>query len=659
VHTPPRMRRLDLRLKWAIQLSAVVVALGLASPGQTSTGSSNSSREGGQTSVVFATADQASSDEVLYRVNAGGPALAGSPAWSADTAADPSPFVNAQETGNTTYASTQPISMSDASLPAGTPAALFQDERWDPTTAPELEWNFPVSPGDYEVRLYFAEIWPGTMGQGLRRFDLRIEGQLVLDDYDVFAEVGANRGEMKSFHVTSDSNLDIDFGHVIEDPAVKGIEIVRRSTGTSFVEAESMAGGQTILDATASGGRALALFSNGTATAEFATPTANRVVVRARGSQCDGPPQMLVTLDGTLVRTAPVSFTVWNEYTAYVDVSAGPHTLAISFDNDLVTASCDRNLFLDSVQLRTGPPLRRVPLGTGVPSWPLLDETETLYRQTLLREFDWWTPENALKWENTEPGRNVFDFSTPDEMVALAWANGKRVHGHTLVWYYQLPAWLTGGTWTRAQLLAILQNHVKTVVGHYAGRIGSWDVVNEAFNSDGTYRHNIFYDTIGADYIRYAFVWAHEADPDAKLYYNDYGIELTNAKSTAVYNVVRTLRSEGIPIDGIGIQAHLSTSWTIDSGAVKTNMQRFGALPVDVVISEMDVGWPSDLIAQANVYRAIATACEQVSACKRFSTWGFTDLYTWLNSAARPLLFDTSYNPKPAYDVVRDTLNPR
>lgn len=651
------MRRLDVRLTWAILLSALVVVFGLPSPGQTSTGSANSSRGGERTTGGFATADQASSDEVLYRVNAGGPALAGSPAWSADTAADPSPFVNAQETGNRTVASTQPISMTDASLPADTPAALFQDERWDPSAAPELQWNFPVSPGDYEVRLYFAEIWPGTMGQGLRRFDVRIEGQLVLDDYDVFAEAGAYRGEMKSFQVTSDSNLDIDFGHVIENPAVKGLEIVRRPIGTSFVEAESMTGGQAILDATASGGRALALFWNGTATAEFATPTANRVVVRARGSQCDGPPQMVVTLDGSLVRTAPVSFTVWNEYTAYVDVSAGSHTLAISFNNDLFTPSCDRNLFLDSVRLRTGPPLRRVPLGTAVRSWPLLDETNTLYRQTLLREFDWVTPENELKWKSTEPSRNVFDFSLPDEMVAFARANGQRVHGHTLVWHHQLPAWLTGGTWTRAQLLAILENHVKTVVAHYAGRIGSWDVVNEAFNSEGTYRHNLFYETIGPDYIRYAFVWAHQADPDAKLYYNDYGIEVTNAKSTAVYNMVRTLRSEGVHIDGIGIQAHLST--IIDSGTVKTNMERFGALPVDVVISEMDVGWPSDLIAQANVYRAVATACEQVSACKRFSTWGFTDLYTWLGSAARPLLFDTSYHPKPAYDVVRDTLNPR
>jgi hypothetical protein len=192
------MRLLGLRLTLAILLLAVGTTLALPGSGQTSTGA--------------ATAAEAATDDVVYRVNAGGPTLAGSPAWSADTAASPSPFVNAQATGNTTYASAAPISMTDPSLPANTPAALFQDERWDPATAPELEWNFPVSPGLYEVRLYFAEIWSGTMGQGLRRFDVRVEGKLVLDDYDVFAGAGANRGVMKSFQVTSDGNLDLDSG---------------------------------------------------------------------------------------------------------------------------------------------------------------------------------------------------------------------------------------------------------------------------------------------------------------------------------------------------------------------------------------------------------------------------------------------------------------
>jgi endo-1,4-beta-xylanase len=639
-------------------ISLLAVAVALALPGGGEAGAAGPSRDVA-TSVGVAAGDQAAADEVVYRVNAGGPALPGSPGWSADTQASPSPFVNSAATGNTTYANAAPISLTDPSLPSGTPAALFQSERWDEDSAPELQWDFPVSPGTYDVRLYFAEIWPGTMGLGLRRFDVRIEGQLVLDDYDVFANVGADRGVMKSFQVTSDGNLDIDFGHVTEDPAIKGIEILRRSSSTSFFEAESMTGGRVILDPTASGGRGLALYSYGTASGQFTSPAANRIVVRARGDQCDGAPQMLVRLDGSLVRTTPVSFTGWNTYTAYVGVASGVHTLSITFDNDHLTASCDRNLFLDSVSLGTGPPLRRVPLGTSVPAWPLLDETETLYRQTLLREFDWWTPDNALKWVYTEPQRNVFDFSTPDEMVALAAANGKQVHGHTLVWYYQLPAWLTGRTWTRAELLGILQNHIKTTVGHYAGRIGTWDVVNEAFNSDGTYRHNIFYDTIGPEYIADAFTWAHQADPSAKLYYNDYGIELVNTKSTAVYNLVRTLRSQGVPIDGVGIQAHLSTSWSGTTSGVATNMGRFGALPVDVVISEMDVGWPSSLVAQANIYRTIASACEQVAACKRFTTWGFTDLYTWLGSAAMPLLFDTRFNTKPAYDVVRDALNPR
>jgi hypothetical protein len=185
----------------------------------------------GQASVFGGASAAAAPGTVLYRVNAGGPALTGTPGWDGDTQASPSSYVNAAATGNTTYTTTAAIDTSDPSLPAGTPAALFQDERWDDAAAPEMQWNFPVTPGSYQVRLYFAEIYPLAQAVGVRKFNVSIEGTQVLSNYDVYADVGANKGVMKSFVVSSDSTLTIDFGHVAgaEHPAIKGIEIVAAS----------------------------------------------------------------------------------------------------------------------------------------------------------------------------------------------------------------------------------------------------------------------------------------------------------------------------------------------------------------------------------------------------------------------------------------------
>jgi hypothetical protein len=178
----------------------------------------------------------------LFRINAGGPELAGSPVWQADTTAAPSPYSNATSGGNSAIATTAAtINVTHASLPAGTPMALFQTERFDKATGPELLWDFPVSPGQYEVRLYFAETWSGAFANGVRVFDVSIEGTTVLNDYDVFADVGANKGVMKSFVVSSDSNLDIDFLRVVQNPAVKGIEILTVGQAASPLNASAAA----------------------------------------------------------------------------------------------------------------------------------------------------------------------------------------------------------------------------------------------------------------------------------------------------------------------------------------------------------------------------------------------------------------------------------
>src|SRR5215217_5941864 len=162
---------------------------------------------------------------VIYRVNTGGPQLQGTPAWSADTQGSPSAYVNAAETGNTTASTTHTIDMSDPSIPSGTPTALFQTERWDAPSAPEMQWHFPVTAGSHEVRLAFAETYSGTQSVGARVFDVSIEGTTVLDNYDIFGDVGGYKGVVKSFTVSSDASLDIAFGHVVQNPAIKGIEV--------------------------------------------------------------------------------------------------------------------------------------------------------------------------------------------------------------------------------------------------------------------------------------------------------------------------------------------------------------------------------------------------------------------------------------------------
>jgi Malectin domain/Abnormal spindle-like microcephaly-assoc'd, ASPM-SPD-2-Hydin/Kelch motif/Glucose / Sorbosone dehydrogenase len=161
----------------------------------------------------------------VYRVNAGGPTVSSTPNWVADTAGAPSAFVNAAATGNRTFSTSTTINVSHSSLTAGTPASLFQTERWDPVGGAEMLWSFPVTPGTYEVRLYFAELF--FTSAGARVFNVAIEGNNVLNQYDIVADVGSFKGVMKSFTVTADANLEILFGHVVENPKVSAIEILQ------------------------------------------------------------------------------------------------------------------------------------------------------------------------------------------------------------------------------------------------------------------------------------------------------------------------------------------------------------------------------------------------------------------------------------------------
>lgn len=287
------------------------------------------------------------------------------------------------------------------------------------------------------------------------------------------------------------------------------------------------------------------------------------------------------------------------------------------------------------------------------------------YRHLVGQQFSTVTPENVMKWQLVEPTRGTYDWAAADGLVRYAQRHGQKVRGHTLVWHSQLPDWLTGGSFTAAQLRALLHKHIVDEVHHFRGHIWQWDVVNEAFNDDGTLRDTIWSEAFGGDsYIADAFRWAHRADPHALLFYNDFNIEGVGAKSDAVYDLVRQLRHDGVPIDGVGVQTHLDIQFGFPD-TMRQNLQRFAALGLDVAITEADVrvnvpATADELSKQASYYSQAMQACLAVRHCISFTVWGFTDAHSWVPGVfageGAACLYDENLRPKPAYFAVRDDL---
>jgi endo-1,4-beta-xylanase len=287
------------------------------------------------------------------------------------------------------------------------------------------------------------------------------------------------------------------------------------------------------------------------------------------------------------------------------------------------------------------------------------------YRRTLASEYNAVTPENAMKWATIHPEEGRYDFAPADAIVRFARAHQMAVRGHNLVWYREVPSWVTDRLWTRAQLEQVLHDHIRTVVDHYRGKIAQWDVVNEAVDHAGKLRDSVWLDVIGPDYIDLAFRWAHKEDPHAKLYYNDYDIESPGPKARGVTALVKGLRSRGVPIDGVGIQAHELAVHPPSGREMEGALRSYASLGLDVAITELDVGLslPADgkkRDAQAQIYGDVLHACLVVSRCHTFVTWGFTDASSWIpdeiKGSGDGLPFDRNYQPKPALTTLRSTL---
>ena len=309
-------------------------------------------------------------------------------------------------------------------------------------------------------------------------------------------------------------------------------------------------------------------------------------------------------------------------------------------------------------------------------------------------QFNSITAENALKWESVHPEPGKYNFEGPDRYVAFGEKYHMFIVGHTLVWHNQTPRWVfedaSGKPIDRQTLLERMRDHIHTVVGRYKGRIKGWDVVNEALDEDGTLRQSPWMKIIGEDYLVKAFEFAHEADPAAQLYYNDYSLE-NEAKRKGAVELIKKLKARAVPIYAIGLQGHDKMDWPSAQQQADT-IAAFASLGLKVNITELDIdvlprasqhrgadiSLNVELQTQLNPYPNGLPDSVQQALAKRYAElftifvnyrdvidrvtfWGVTDGDSWLNGwpvrgrTSYPLLFDRNGKPKPAYTAVIKT----
>ncbi|WP_437801133.1 endo-1,4-beta-xylanase [Sorangium sp. So ce693] len=297
------------------------------------------------------------------------------------------------------------------------------------------------------------------------------------------------------------------------------------------------------------------------------------------------------------------------------------------------------------------------------------------YKRVAAAEHSYVTAENEMKWDSLEPSAGNFSWGSADNIVNWARQNNMKVKGHTLVWHNQLPGWMSSMT-GKDNVTAAMRRHITQVMGHFKDRVDTWDVVNEAVQTDSDtgvgnprMRPSVFLNQIGENYIDLAFQIAREQDPKAKLYYNDYSIDARNAKVDFVYNMVKGMVDRGVPIDGVGFQMHIGPPNNEATGAdVAANLKRFTDLGLEVLISEMDINRCGGVVTaeeQLAYYHDIVEACFKLPKCTGITFWGINDGRSWLNSwsgalcngqSSQSLLFNDQYGKKETYNRVMNAL---
>ncbi|MBN1698260.1 MAG: endo-1,4-beta-xylanase [Spirochaetales bacterium] len=287
-------------------------------------------------------------------------------------------------------------------------------------------------------------------------------------------------------------------------------------------------------------------------------------------------------------------------------------------------------------------------------------------------EFDIVTCENDMKIGTISPSQGQYNYSGGDRLLSFAQSNNMVFHGHCFVWHKYNPGWVTGTK-------SMMETYINAVATHFRGNIYVWDVVNEAFHRDGSYRINaigsggqdgasVYGQQQGKQYIEDAFKAAHSADPNAKLMYNDYAIETNDAKFDGMYTMLQDFTRRGVPIHAVGFQGHVYPEFTeAMAHGLAEKMQRVADLGLEIYITEMDGGAPdtsaSGLEHQADIYYWVAKACLDQPMCRALQVWGIRDNQSWrinpddpVDRAVAPLIFDDSGNKKPAYYAIQQAL---
>ncbi|KAK7892334.1 hypothetical protein LTR67_007430 [Exophiala xenobiotica] len=301
------------------------------------------------------------------------------------------------------------------------------------------------------------------------------------------------------------------------------------------------------------------------------------------------------------------------------------------------------------------------------------EDTNILYQEILndTHIFGQITPANYMKFFATEPEQGVFNFTGGQVAVDIAQDHGKYLRCHNLVWNSQLSDWVTDGTWTNETLTAVMKNHIQTLITHWQDACYSWDVVNEALASNGSFSSSIWYDVIGPEYFFLAYQFAQEAveatGKDIKLYYNDYGIEDTGNKTQATYALIKEVQARGIRIDGVGLESHFEVGGTPSLEVQTAAKQGYIALGLEVAVTELDVRFveanatnATGFALQAQNYYDSVASCVQVDGCVGVTVWDFDDQYSWIPGTfpgqGAADLYNADFTRKPAYYAVGEAL---
>lgn len=447
--------------------------------------------------------------------------------------------------------------------------------------------------------------------------------------------------------------------------SIGGVVPAAHAAALRGLEAERMSAskGSVLRAAGASGGRALKLRPRGVARTVVRTHGPRAVALRARLRGCRRG-SLLVSIDGGPARRVRPGLR-WARHRVRALLPAGRHRIAIRFaaPRHRCRAHVDRIRFRragGSAPASAGP-LRRVPLGTAVDLHDL--RHDAAYEQALRKTYVSITPENEMKMDWLQPAEGRWNFAAADALVAYAQRNGLAVRGHALIFGEQTPPWVSR-KWLFGDPARTMRTHIRTVMRRYAGRVRVWDVVNEAFDDYGGLKTNAWSRMLGPGYVELAFRYAREADPTAKLFYNEINAETDNRKRAATLRLVERLKAKGL-IDGVGLQMHTALGWAPTREQLESTLREYERIGVEVEITEMDVmighldaaeSIDSRLLGQADVYRDAATACAAVAACTRFTVWGVADAYSWKGIEERPLLLDGALQPKPALTAVRQAI---